>query len=104
MSKVYVVNYAEHNMEAAKKYGELIYVSEGRYTKIFHPSDIVVDFKSRLKDIQIEDHLLLSGSPILNCIAFMIAVCKNEEVRVLLFDARERNYVSRTIKGKELVC
>jgi hypothetical protein len=93
--KVFVLNYAGHNLEDAKRFGQVINLTEGN----FHFEDI-----DRMKYTMVEkltsngfdpdrDYLLLSGSVILG---YLIGRALDAGmIKLLLWDAKNHKYVQR---------
>ena len=97
MSKVYVMNKSGHDFSDAEKHGELVYLTEGKHN-IFSTGAMIQDLKNKLRDFKpSEDFLLMSGSPFVAASAMSIILTKIRSVNVLLFDAKNRVYVPRTV-------
>ena len=64
---------------------------------IFDTDRLIYTIKQRLKESLKEDCILLSGSSVLNVIAVLIQLLKFEEANLLIYNAKERRYVLRTI-------
>lgn len=94
--KIYVVNYKEQDLREAEKYGELVYLTEG-VVNIFNMDSIMFRLSRGLRNMTPDDMILLSGSPILNAIACMIASKKHGHVDVLIYDKKGLKYFSDTI-------
>lgn len=102
MSKVYIINNSDHDFTKAEKFGELVTVTEGK-VPIFKTDVMNNMLTDVLKDFTEEDYLLLAG-PALTCImAYQIIVdtlfdrflSKKYSIKVLVFDAKEQNYIVR---------
>lgn len=100
--KVYVVNYAEQDMSSAERFGELIYLTEGKGVNIFSTDSLLSEIKPKLRDFEESDFLLLSGHPVLNIIASALIWFKYGRVNVLIFDAKTRDYQPQTITENQL--
>jgi len=96
MSKVYVVNYAGHNVHQAKKYGELVFVTEGR-VDIFNTDRNVADIAKKLVNYTDDDYILLSGSPLLVFILTLICAVKADSYKLLLYNCKKGDYELRTV-------
>lgn len=100
-SKVWIVNSAGHNFDAAESYGELIPLTVGK-VNIFNVERLIREFKGMLANHKKEDWILLSGNVILNVLAVAIVLIKHGEVRMLLYDVIKKEYVPREIKFDEI--
>jgi len=101
--KVYVINYSDQDMSPAERFGDLIYLTEGRGINIFNTDLLLSEIKPKLEDINEEDFLLLSGPPVLNILASALVWFKYGRVNVLIFDAKSRNYQPQTITEHQLI-
>lgn len=95
-NKVFVVNHSGHNIRIAEKYGEIHILSKGK-VNIFQTDRLQCEFASILKDFTSEDYLLLSGSPVLNIIATLVAFCVSPLVQVLIYNVKSLEYEIRTL-------
>jgi len=101
MSKVWIVNSAGHDFDAAKSYGELIPLTVGR-VNIFNVERLLSEFKGMLANHEKDDWILLSGNAVLNVLAVAIVLAKHGEVKMLLYDVIKKEYVPREIKFDEI--
>jgi hypothetical protein len=104
MRKVFVVNKASHDLEEAKRFGELVYLSVGMVSK-FATSNMVRMFSRKLRDSHAHDYIMLSGLTVMNVIACLLFYRKHKRVNLLIYrpekDGRA-NYVTRDIVLEEL--
>jgi len=89
--KVWITNFAGHDYDAAKKFGELTHITKGFI------SDSSLDrlkFKiiEAMQDFKRGDYLLLSGTNIINVIAVAYAFARVSDVKLLVFDKDENIY------------
>lgn len=101
MSKVWIVNSAGHDFDAAKSYGEFIPLTVGR-VNIFNVERLLNEFKGMLANHEKDDWILLSGNAVLNVLAVAIVLAKHGEVNMLLYDVIKKEYVPREIKFDEI--
>lgn len=95
MPKVYVINNMNHSFHKAAKYGTIHYVTKGK-VPIFKTDVVKNMLRKGLESFNIkEDYLLLSGPSILCILATWIVMNGKDPVKVLVFDAKEQNYVVR---------
>jgi len=102
-TKVYVVNKGSHNFSSAEKYGRLIYMTEG-YQPKFSVAAALRRFQFSMQDSHEDDHILLTGLSVLNCIACSLFTLKHSRLNLLLFNGK--GYVERTLlldeKGEDV--
>lgn len=94
MPKVYVVNNKVHDYSKAKRFGDLVNVTEGS-VPIFKTDVVDKMVQDKLKHFTKDDYLLLSGPALLCIIASRIAFSKYDTVKFLIFDAKQQKYVAR---------
>ena len=95
MSKVYVVNKSAHDFSSAKKFGHLLYMTEGRMNR-FGTNDMVRRFQESMKKSKKEDYILLCSLNIMNSLACAVFARKHGTLNLLLFkdgEYLERNHV-----------
>jgi hypothetical protein len=94
--RVFIPNKSFHDYSDAKRYGTLIYLTDGKQSpsKIHHQYREVSEV---MKDAQAGDYLLLSGPASLNAIAASILAFKFGRINYLVFDAFTGSYNSRPI-------
>jgi len=100
MNKVFVAHHKSHDITSAKIYGELVILTEG-VVSVFKTDSLVVEITKKMEDSTVDDFLLLSGAPIINCIAFTTQLLKFGIVQTLIFNAKTREYVCRTITEQQ---
>jgi len=101
-SRIYVVNDAGHDFSNAfdctglsKDKAQINLTQDSQ--DIFDTDRLIHEIRDRLKDSAKIDYILLSGSSILNVISVVIQLLKFKEANILLYNARARKYVVRTI-------
>ncbi len=92
--KVYVTNRGGHNYEAAEKYGEIVYITEGTLNR-FATSTLYRAFVDGMADSQPDDYILITSMSIVNAIGAAVFARKHGCLNLLLF--REGEYVSREL-------
>ena len=100
--RVYIVNHSGQDMSSAERFGDLIYLTEGKYINIFSTDSLLNEIMPKLEDIEETDFLLLSGHAVLNVLAAMLVAFKYGRVNVLIFDAKTRDYQPQTITENQL--
>jgi ATP/ADP translocase len=99
MRKVYVVNKSTHDLEEAKRFGELVYLSIGTVSK-FATTNMVRLFTRKLQDSEAHDYILLSGLTVMSVIACLVFYRVHKRVNLLIYrpdnDGRA-NYVTREV-------
>jgi len=96
--RVYILNLSGHMMEGLNKldskgYDKII-LTEGTINP-FNTDRLKYEIEQKMLDIEPNDVLLLSGSPIINVLASNIAKERTGRVNVLLYGAKEKDYVLR---------
>ena len=99
--KVYVVNKGGHDLSAAEKWGELVFLSKGTMNR-YATSNIYRKFVKRLENSSPQDYILLTGLTVMSAIACSIFVRKHGRLNLLLYhtsrtEGLEPHYVERTI-------
>lgn len=99
--KVYVVNKGGHDISAAEKWGELVYLSRGSMNR-YATSNIYRKFVRHLSQSSPGDFILLTGLTVMSAIACSIFARKHGRLNLLLFHASrtegvEPHYVERVI-------
>ena len=94
MPNVYVVSNSAHDFTEAKKFGKLIFLSEGAMNR-YHCNNQHRQFMEHLKNSEPEDYILLCGLSVMNSIACAAFACKHDRLNLLLF--RKGRYVERNI-------
>jgi len=90
--KVFIVNKSAHNFEEAKKFGELIFMTEGRMHR-YATNDMCRIFQEVLEDSHKEDHILLCSLNVMNAIACSVFAHKHGTLNLLLYN--EGTYIER---------
>lgn len=98
--KVFIANVSGHDYTRAKRFGDLIGVTQRR-VDITHTDRLELDVQSVLRNASDKDYLLVSGSPVVNALCIAYLLNKHGHVNMLFWDALERDYILRTINGEE---
>lgn len=94
MPNVYVVSNSAHDFSEAKKFGKLIFLSEGAMNR-YHVNNMTRQFSECFKASTQDDFILLCGLSVMNSIACAVFACKHDRLNLLLF--RKGRYVERNI-------
>ena len=84
MPTVYIVNKGGHNYDDAKRFGELVYLSEGEVSK-FATSHMVRMFEPFIESSNAEDYILNTGLTLMSCIACSMFAKKHGVLNLLIF-------------------
>ncbi len=100
MRRVYIVNKGGHDFSGATKFGEVVYLSEGRLDK-YALTEMYREFSEKLRDSGSDDFLLITSlasscSVAAACFAFL-----HGRLNLLLF--KEGKYIERKLKLDELL-
>lgn len=101
MPNVFVINKSAHDFSGAERFGELIYLTEGRQGH-FNVNTMVTEFATKLKDSKQEDYFVLTSLNVLCVIACAIFVLMHKgHLNVLLF--RDGRYIPRELLLSQVV-
>ncbi len=98
--KVYIINKGGHDYNDAKRFGRLVYLSEGIMNR-YSVGRMYREFSSILKDSHKDDYILVSGLNIMNSIAGAIFGSLHGRLNILLY--RKNIYIERRIILDELL-
>ncbi len=100
MPKVYVTNRGGHSYEAAEKFGEIIYITEGTLNR-FATSTLYRAFIDGMAESQPEDYILITSMSIVNAIGAAVFARKHGCLNLLLY--RSGEYILREINIDSLL-
>jgi len=92
--KVFVINKSGHDFSPAKRFGDLVYLSEGVFPK-YNISHMYRIFTTGLMHSHPKDFILQTSLPIMNIVACVIFALKHRRLNLLLFE--NGRYISRTL-------
>ena len=92
MSKVYIVNKSNHDFSAAKKYGDLIFLSEGPMNR-YSTNNMMRSFTDKMKKSKPDDYIVPCSLNVMNSIACAIFAYKHGALNLLLF--KQGTYIER---------
>jgi len=98
--KVYVTNRGGHSYEAAEKFGEIVYITEGTLNR-FATSSLYRAFVDGMKDSQPQDYILITSMSIVNAIGAAVFARKHGCLNLLLY--RSGEYILREIDIDSLI-
>ena len=100
MPKVYVVNKSTHDFSGAKKFGKLIYCTEGRMNR-FDTNNMLRKFSDAMRNSNKDDYILLCSLNVMNAMACATFAWKHGTLNLLLY--KDRTYMERNHKfGKSI--
>ena len=94
MSKVYIVNKSAHDFHNAEKFGNLIFMSEGRLNR-FGTNDMMRKFSDAMRNSKEEDYLLPCSLNTANIMAAVVFANKHKRLNLLLFKPSTGEYIER---------
>lgn len=100
MKKVFIINRGGHDYSDAKRFGKLVFISEGILNR-YSVGRMYREAVEKLRDSTNEDYLLVSGLNIMNTIVGGILSRKHGRLNLLLF--RKNVYIERRIIIDELL-
>jgi len=93
-AKVFVVNKSTHDFSKANKFGELIFMTEGRLDK-FATANMVRTFNEFFSDSSPDDYLLLCSLSVANVMAASAFVSRHGRLNLLLYKPSTGEYIER---------
>jgi len=99
-NKVFIINKSGHDFSDAKRFGDLIYLSEGMIDR-YAITSMYREFVGILKESNKDDYILLSGLSSMSSIACSIFAFIHGRLNLLIF--RNDRYITRKIVLKELI-
>jgi hypothetical protein len=95
MTKVFIVNRSFHDFSEAKKYGELVYLSEGSMDR-YEINNMARQFKSVFEQSTKDDYIVLCSLNSMNAIACSIFAVMHGTLNLLLFK-QGKGYIERNL-------
>lgn len=92
MSRVFVVNKSNHDFSAARKYGDLVFLSEGPMNR-YSTNNMMRIFTERMKESTVSDYIVPCSLNVMNSIACAIFAHKHGALNLLLF--KQGSYIER---------
>lgn len=100
MLKVYVTNFTGHEYTDAKRFGELIYITNG-YVTFNDLKEIERKVLEFVKQATKDDYLLLSGNSLLCSVATLIWTNYHKQCNILHWNGMKRGYDLHTVINEE---
>ncbi len=105
MAKVYIVNKGCHDHSDARRFGDLIYLSDGPINR-HATSNMFRSFYPRLSESESTDYILITGLGVMNSIACSIFASIHGRINILLYKSTRKEceragYIERTIIIRE---
>lgn len=94
LRKVYVPNKGSHDLSAAEKFGELIFITES-YVNRYAVGTVVRAVEQQMQDASADDYILVTGLPVLNMIAAAVFAHKFGRLNLLLHKQQTGEYIVR---------
>ena len=98
---VYVVNNSGHNIEDARRFGDIIHLSDGPHSR-YATNNIYRQFKPILEASEPDDYLLLTGLTVMNVVAASILVLIHGRLNLLIHRPKDNTYVWRELDMSDL--
>jgi hypothetical protein len=92
--RVYIVNKSAHDFSEAEKYGQLIYITEGKLNR-FSANDMHRQAEDVLKGSTMHDYIVPCSLNVLNSIVCATFAVKHGRLNLLLF--KQGKYIERNI-------
>lgn len=87
MPKVWITNYAGHDYAAAKHYGEFEFITKG-YVSFQSLDRVKYQIAEQVAKSDKDDWILISGRPIISCVAILIWFQLHKQVKILNWDQK----------------
>jgi hypothetical protein len=94
MAKVFIVNRSAHDFSAADKFGELIFLSEGKISR-YAVNSMHRDFTALMEGSTKDDYIVPCSLNVMNSIACAIFAHKHGTLNLLLF--KDGLYIERNL-------
>lgn len=96
--KVYIPNKSYHNYTKAEKFGELVFLTEGKVNKT-KPNDIARDIAEAMKDAQASDFIMITSLSVICGLACGMFAHRFGKLNLLLHDehSKEDAYLFREL-------
>jgi hypothetical protein len=94
MTKVYIVNKSAHDFTEAEKYGELVFITEGRLNR-FNVNDMHRQASDAMENSSHKDYIVPCSLNVLNSIVCATFAVKHKCLNLLLF--KQGDYIERNI-------
>lgn len=85
--RIFVTNFAGHDFEAAKSYGEIYWITKG-YVSFQSLDRVKFIITEQVVKSNKEDWLLLAGTPIISVISALTWYALHKKVKLLVFDKK----------------
>jgi hypothetical protein len=95
MRRVYIVNRSFHDFSEAKKYGELVYLSEGSMDR-YETNNMARRFEEVMHDSSENDYIVLCSLNMMNAIACSLFAVKHKTLNLLLYK-QGKGYIERNL-------
>lgn len=90
--KIFVINRSSHDLSAAEKFGDLVYLSEGSVSP-FNTNLMCRKFSEKLENSKPTDYILLTSLTVMCSLACSIFSRKHGRLNLLLF--KDGGYIER---------
>lgn len=94
MPKVFVLNKGAHDFTAARRYGELVYCTDGSLDK-WNVHQMYRELSAAMADSSPEDFILLTSLSVLCTVAGAMFASKHQRLNLLIF--KDGDYIQRTL-------
>ncbi len=98
---VYVVNKSAHDFSDAYRFGDLVFLSEGKQSR-YAANDICRQFKPILEVSEPNDYILLTSLTVMNVIAASLFSVSHGKLNLLIHQSETNSYVERRLDLSDL--
>lgn len=89
--KVWISNHSGHDYSNAKQYGEFDWITKG-YVSFQSLDRVKFTIAEQVSKTNKDDWLLISGRPIISCIAILVWFICHNQVKILHWDQKTETY------------
>lgn len=98
---VYVVNKSGHNIEDAKRFGDIVHLSDGPQSR-YATNNIYRQFRPILENSHPDDYILLTGLTVMNVIAASVMALTHGRLNMLIHRPKDDTYIWRRLDMSDL--
>ena len=99
---VYVLNKSGHDISDAYRFGDVVYLTEGRISR-YATNNLYRSFVSVLENSNKNDYILLTGLTVANVIACSIFALIHGSLNILIHQPKDNTYVERRLNLSNLL-
>ena len=98
--KVLVVNKSSHDFSDAKRFGEVVFLTEGRLPK-YQVAQMIRLFNPAIEASASDDYILVTGLTVAVASLCCLFVLKHGRLNLLIHEPKTNRYLERVVNFKE---